>query len=51
MNADNSRKDIFQNNLYKQTLDNLDNDFNSSDISLEYTIVFFIIIKNNFIIV
>ena len=31
MNADNSRKDIFQNNLYKQTLDNLDNDFNSSD--------------------
>ena len=29
MSADNSRKDIFQNNLYKQILDNLDNDFNS----------------------
>ena len=35
MNADNSRKDIFQNNLYKQTLDNLDNHFNSSD-SIHY---------------
>ena len=29
MNADNSLKNIFQNNLYKQTIDNLDNYFNS----------------------
>ena len=27
---DNSLNHIFQNNLYKQTVDNLDNDFNSS---------------------
>ena len=45
MNADNSRKDIFQNNLYKQTLDNLDTYFNSSDSILYHHK------KNNFIIV
>ena len=30
MNADNSLRNIFQNNLYKQTIDTLDNYFNSS---------------------
>ena len=45
MNADNSRIDIFQKNLYKQTLDNLINDLNSSDSILYHHK------KNNFIIV
>ena len=45
MNADNSRKHIFQNNVYKQTLDNLDNNFISSDSSIYHHK------KNNFIIV
>ena len=31
MNSDNSRKHIFQNNVHKQTLDNLVNYFNCSD--------------------
>ena len=44
MNADNSRKHIFQNKVYKQTLDNLDNYFNSSDsILYQHTNKFIIV--------